>query len=216
MFISYINLILTHYQPTLPLLEGSLLSRPALCKAMSPAWPGLRLFGAAAPPWLIEGFLMWPGMAPASPLSHFLCVPGRDTQGTAEPGCESCTRDFWPRTQLRGKNFGRGSFFQRHAQKMWPPTYGTDLGWLKNAWLVITEKKHPWLCDHVSTFGDSSILLTIGSLAICVRTVRPLYPQCSLSKSSQPVVSFLPIQQPCRDSRFYFPHFPGGKSPQSF
>ena len=38
MFISYVNRILTHQQSTLSLQEGSLLSGPSLCKAVSPAW----------------------------------------------------------------------------------------------------------------------------------------------------------------------------------
>lgn len=209
------------------IISGLFPSKREACSAggrsakLSPQ-PGLylRLFCAAARPWLTVREFSRDQEWPHTPhyLTSFVCLV--ETHRRPWKLAVEAAQRFWPRTQLQGKTL----------QEVWKglllPTLRTENAFtslrerlelpLKNVWLVITGKNPSWLCDHTSTFWDSSILLTTSSLAIRVRTIRPLYPQFVLSKPSWPFILFCLFSSPARECRYYFPTFQMGKAPYSF
>lgn len=204
MFISCINLILTHDQGRL--LGGQ--SQPSL-------------FCAAARLCDV-GMLTWPRTAQTP---HYLTSSGclvETLRGLWELVLEAAQEIFDLEINFVVKlwrKFARGSSSRGH-RKCIPQFMG-------ETWAVCQEclagyhwkkqnKLNSWLCDHMSAFWDSSVLLTTGSLAICVKTIRALCPQSVLSRPSQPIISFCLFSNPAGEGRYRPPSSPGGDSTHSF
>lgn len=97
MFISDINLILAHYQPTVSLQEGSLSAGGRRAERAPQPWLCLCTFCAAAPLWLTEQFPRdreWP-QTPHYLISFVCLVETWRGGGAVEAVGRGCTGRFW-------------------------------------------------------------------------------------------------------------------------
>lgn len=178
MFISYINLILTHEQPIFPCRREACSAGSCVAK-LSPQ-PGLH-----------------PELVLCSCRAHRVClveIRRARWKLAVEAGCGGCRRGRWSRTQPQGETLKEVQKRLCHLHRKGTPRLWEKLGMsLKNASPLIPgeKKKKPlWVLYSHITFWDSSIWLTTSSFTICVRTTWALDLRSVPSKPSQLVLSF--------------------------
>lgn len=210
MFISDINLILTHYQPTASLQEGSLLCGRAACRAQSPAWTGSVLVlcsctalasWAAIPTWQER---------PQTPhyLTSFVCVVDthRWAGGRWRPAGEAARQGFGPRTRLGGRTpeeVWKGLFLPNVGSENAFPSLWERLGCVSRMPHLLSLKKTSPAPGDVITrppFEISAYCLTASTSTVLGQDNQTFVPAARWS--------LFPAQKPCKGRQVRFPHAP--------